>query len=41
MRVGTRWRTTSLFANYFFVRVVDRWRIMPLGGRVAMARMRK
>jgi hypothetical protein len=25
-RFGSRWRTTPLFAGYFFVRVVDRWR---------------
>jgi transcription antitermination factor NusG len=27
-RVGARWRTTPLFGGYFFVRVVDRWRIL-------------
>ena len=25
---GVRWRTTPLFGSYFFVRVVDRWRIL-------------
>jgi transcription antitermination factor NusG len=25
---GARWRTTPLFGSYFFVRVVDRWRIL-------------
>jgi transcriptional antiterminator RfaH len=25
---GARWRTTPLFGCYFFVRVVDRWRIL-------------
>jgi len=28
VRVGPQWRTTPLFGCYFFVRVVDRWRIL-------------
>ena len=27
-RVGARWRTTSLFGSYFFVRVIDQWRTL-------------
>ena len=27
-RVGSRWRTVPLFPGYFFVRVVDRWRVI-------------
>ena len=26
--VGAQWRTTPLFGCYFFVRIVDRWRIL-------------
>jgi transcription antitermination factor NusG len=28
VRCAARWRTVPLFAGYFFVRVVDRWRIL-------------
>ena len=28
VKVGAQWRTTPLFGCYFFVRVVDRWRIL-------------
>jgi transcription antitermination factor NusG len=28
VKVGAQWRTTPLFGTYFFVRVVDRWRIL-------------
>ena len=27
-RVGTKWRTVPLFPGYFFVRIVDRWRVL-------------
>jgi transcription antitermination factor NusG len=28
IRVGAQWRTTPLFAGYFFVRIVDQWRVL-------------
>jgi hypothetical protein len=28
IRVGAQWRTTPLFVGYFFVRIVDQWRIL-------------
>jgi transcriptional antiterminator RfaH len=28
VKVGARWRTTPLFGSYFFVRIIDRWRIL-------------
>jgi hypothetical protein len=33
VKVGSQWRTTPLFGCYFFVRVVDCWRILerPIG----------
>lgn len=27
-RVGAKWRTTPLFPGYFFVRIVDQWRVL-------------
>jgi hypothetical protein len=32
-RIGFQWRTTPLFGCYFFIRVVDCWRILerPIG----------
>src|ERR1700733_972444 len=28
VRVGAQWRTTPLFVGYFFVRIVDQWRVL-------------
>jgi transcription antitermination factor NusG len=28
IRVGAQWRTTPLFVAYFFVRIVDQWRVL-------------
>jgi transcriptional antiterminator RfaH len=28
VKVGAKWRTTPLFGSYFFVRIVDRWRVL-------------
>ena len=28
VRVGAQWRTTPLFVGYFFVRIIDQWRVL-------------
>jgi transcription antitermination factor NusG len=28
IRTGAQWRTTPLFVGYFFVRIVDQWRVL-------------
>jgi transcriptional antiterminator RfaH len=28
VKVGAQWRTTPLFGSYFFVRIIDRWRVL-------------
>ena len=28
VKTGARWRTTPLFGSYFFVRIIDRWRVL-------------